>query len=221
MKELHQLCTIFPEMSAEEFSELVTDMKINGFRKNKEIVLLDGKVLEGRNRMRAAEAAGVNPKFKKFDGKDPLDFVVAENFNRRHLSSSQRAMIAAEISTRRNSDVSTAEAAVKLNVSRDSAQTAKKIKKASPALAKKVKSGKMSLHAAEKKINLPPRPERPALDFSSVYTSAPVKKETRTTGQLAHDAFIGHMGAGEDWEDLKPKERAAWQHAADSIKGKF
>ena len=219
--QLHPLCTLFPEMSATEFAELVTDMKLNGFRKNKEIITHEGMILEGRNRFNAAEAAGIKPKFKKFDGKDPLDFVVAENFNRRHLSSSQRAMIAAEISTRRNSDVSTAEAAQKLNVSRDSAQTAKKIKKASPALAKKVKNGKISLHAAEKKI-AEPRAERPPLDFSSAYTSAPApKKETRTTGQISHDAFIGHMGTGDDWEDLKPKERAAWQAAADAVKGKF
>lgn len=220
--ELHNLCTLFPEMVAAEFDELVTDMKLNGFRKGKEIITLDGKILEGRNRFNAAQAAGIKPKFKKFDGKDPLDFVVAENFNRRHLTSSQRAMIAADISTRRNSDVSTAEAAQKLNVSRDSAQTAKKIKKASPALAKKVKAGNLSLHAAEKKIAPIARPERPALDFSSAYTSAPApKKDIRTTGQICHEAFIGHMGIGESWEDLKPKQRAAWQIAADSVKGKI
>ena len=221
--KLHPLCTLFPEMSATEFAELVTDMKLNGFRKNKEIITLDGMILEGRNRFNAAEAAGIKPKFKKFDGKDPLDFVVAENFNRRHLSSSQRAMIAADISTRRNSDVSTAEAAVKLNVSRDSAQTAKKIKKASPALAKKVKSGKISLHAAEKKIASPPRTERRPLNFDDVYTSAPVKKETRTTGQIAHDAYYNKFGEDckTEWESETPLVRSAWQAAADSVKGKI
>ena len=95
--KLHPLCEIFPEMSPEEFADIVTDMKLNGFHKDKKIITLDGKILDGRNRLHAAEAAGVKPMFKKFDGKSPLDFVVMENINRRNLSASQRAMIAAEL----------------------------------------------------------------------------------------------------------------------------
>lgn len=226
--ELHPLCSLFPEMTATEFAELVTDMKINGFRKNKKIVTLDGKVLEGRNRMNAAEAAGVKPEFEKFKGKDPLDFVIAENFNRRHLTSSQRAMIAADISTRRNSDVTTAEAAGKMNVARDSVQTAKKVKKASKSLAKKVKSGKMSLHAAEKQIAS--KSKRGGLYAVSLELKAEAadvstseKKDTRTTGQIAHDAYLKKLGPDchTEWESESPLVRSAWQFAADAVKGKI
>lgn len=224
--ELHENCTLFPEMTATEFAELVTDMKVNGFRKNKEIITHEGKILEGRNRFNAAEAAGVKPKFKKFDGKDSLDFVIAENFNRRHLTSSQRAMIAADISTRRNSDVTTAEAAGKMNVARDSVQTAKKVKKASQSLAKKVKSGKMSLHAAEKQVAS--KSKRGGLYAVSLELKAEAtgvstaeKKDTRTTGKICHDAFIGSMGEGIGWEEIAPKDRKAWQVAADAVKGKI
>jgi predicted DNA-binding protein (UPF0251 family) len=44
------------------------------------------------------------------------------------------------------------EAAKKMNVSRETAHIAKKIKKASPALAKRVRDGKQTLNAAEKEI---------------------------------------------------------------------
>ena len=83
-----------------------------------------------------------------------------------HLTTSQRAMYAAEISMRRNSDVSMSEAAKKMNISRVSAHIAKKIKLANPALAKLVKSGKMSLNEAGMKIATPTRQEGSAVDLS-------------------------------------------------------
>jgi hypothetical protein len=61
-------------------------------------------------------------------------------------------MIAADMSMRQDSDVSTVEAAKKMKVSRDSVQVAKKIKQASSVLAKRVRDGKLSLNAAELEI---------------------------------------------------------------------
>lgn len=69
-----------------------------------------------------------------------------------HLTTSQRAMYAAEISTGKNSNITTVEAAKRLNVSRDSVQTAKKVKQVNLQLAKLVKSGKLSLSEAEMRI---------------------------------------------------------------------
>jgi hypothetical protein len=72
-----------------------------------------------------------------------------------HKTPSQLAMYAAELSTGKNSNITTVEAAKRLNVSRDSVQTAKKVIQADPQLAKLVKSGSLSLNEAEMRIAKP------------------------------------------------------------------
>lgn len=64
------------------------------------IVLFEGAILDGRNRARACQAAQVAARYKTYDGRDPLAFVVSANLHRRHLDVSQRSMIAARISER-------------------------------------------------------------------------------------------------------------------------
>jgi len=60
-------------------------------------VLPDGTGLDGRNRLRACEKAGVEPHFESFDGLDPEGFVISENVTRRHLTAGQRGMAAARM----------------------------------------------------------------------------------------------------------------------------
>jgi hypothetical protein len=71
------------------------------------------------------------------------------------LTTGQRAMIAAEMSMRPNSNISVSKAAKHINTGRGNVHIAKKIKLASPALAKLVQSGKLSLHRAEMRITTP------------------------------------------------------------------
>jgi hypothetical protein len=61
------------------------------------ITLHEGKILDGRNRHRACEIAGVFPAFVEYIGADPLGFVVSHNLHRRHLTESQRGMVAAKL----------------------------------------------------------------------------------------------------------------------------
>ena len=58
-------------------------------------------VLDGRNRLRACKAAGIEPDFLKFDGDDPLGFVLSMNLHRRHLTPSQCSMVGADLATMR------------------------------------------------------------------------------------------------------------------------
>ena len=86
----HPLAEYWPEMTADEYSELLASVKQNGVREP--IFLLDGQVLDGRHRYRAAIELGVDCKMRDFPaGHDPTDFVVDRNARRRHLSASSRA----------------------------------------------------------------------------------------------------------------------------------
>jgi ParB family chromosome partitioning protein len=90
--ESHEYADLFPMLVEAELSELADSIKSNGLREP--VVLLGGKVLDGRNRLRACGIAGVEPRFAELpDGQDPLQFVLDHNLHRRHLNESQRAMV--------------------------------------------------------------------------------------------------------------------------------
>ena len=91
--ETHKYAELFPEMANDQFEELVKDVRQNGLVEP--ITTLEGKVLDGRCRLRACIEAGVGPRFVDFDGRqDPLMFVWAKNFARRHLEPGQRVAAA-------------------------------------------------------------------------------------------------------------------------------
>ena len=94
----HQFADLFPMMPEADLDAMASDIKANGLRDP--IVILGGYILDGRNRYKACEKAGVEPKFEHFplDG-DALAFVLSKNLKRRHLTDSQRAMVAAELAT--------------------------------------------------------------------------------------------------------------------------
>src|SRR6516164_995725 len=75
----------------------VADIKVKGLCEP--IVLYENKTLDGRNRYLACIAAGIEPTFKTYEGTDPVAFVISANLCRRHLTESQRAMIAAKLAT--------------------------------------------------------------------------------------------------------------------------
>lgn len=92
--EFHPIANIFPLLQGSEFDELVSDVKANGVLEK--IVIHEGKILDGRNRYRAAEKAGQDVGTEQWNGEggDPVTFVVSKNIRRRQLTPSQRAMCA-------------------------------------------------------------------------------------------------------------------------------
>jgi ParB-like chromosome segregation protein Spo0J len=140
---IHPLCDLFPAMTDSELQDLANDIKANG--QHETIVTLDGMILDGRNRFNACELVNVTPRLITFKGKDPLAFVLSKNLHRRHLSESQRGMIAARLATNPHGGDRTSEqganlrlavptltqdeAAEKLNVSERTVQNAKKVLK--------------------------------------------------------------------------------------------
>lgn len=98
--EIHDLCKLFPEMSVVEFDELCTDIAKNGIVDP--LVTYEGKIIDGRNRHRAAMFLGCDIPTEEWDGRggSPLAFVVSRNLHRRNLTTGQRAAIAKELEDR-------------------------------------------------------------------------------------------------------------------------
>lgn len=94
--EVHPFADDFPLIEGEEFDELVLSIKAHGLREP--IVLTHDKntLVDGRNRYRACEAAGVDATFEILGARYTelliLDFIVDKNIRHRHLNPGQRAM---------------------------------------------------------------------------------------------------------------------------------
>ena len=127
---------------------------------------------DGRNRQLAADTVGVEPEYIVFEGdnQSALDFVIRHNLNRRHLNETQRATIAEELAnmevggdrpSRKDSNFDSAnlpngitqsEAAEMLNVSARTIRSVKAVKRDSPELYERMKSGELSAYEAEKEL---------------------------------------------------------------------
>ena len=94
--DYHPACLLFPRLTDDELQALADDIRQNGLLNP--IVTLNGEILDGRNRLEACKIAGVTPGFVEWDGEgSPLAWVVAVNLVRRHLTASQRAVIACDL----------------------------------------------------------------------------------------------------------------------------
>ncbi len=98
----HELANLFPLMDGDAYLSFVEDIRQHGVREP--IVMLDGQILDGRNRYLAAREAVVDCSFTQYEGDDPLAYVISLNLARRHLSESQRALVAAKLATMRQGE---------------------------------------------------------------------------------------------------------------------
>jgi hypothetical protein len=97
--DIHEVCTIFPMMNPEEFEALKANIAAHGQREP--IWTYQGKVIDGRNRLKACQELGVTPMTREWDGQGSLTaFIVSLNLHRRHLTSSQRAACGVDVKRR-------------------------------------------------------------------------------------------------------------------------
>lgn len=99
----HEIANDYPVIPDKEFAELVESVRVNGVRVP--IVMLDGKILDGRNRWAAGQEAGVDVPNRFFDPPtdgDPQEFVTDLNYHRRHLEVVQKGFIWSSMARRKH-----------------------------------------------------------------------------------------------------------------------
>ena len=85
----HPLSAKYWSMPEEELQALAADIKANGLRQA--IVMYEGMVLDGWQRVLACKIVGVKPRETEYRGEDPQSYVISLNHHRRHGNSGQRA----------------------------------------------------------------------------------------------------------------------------------
>ena len=190
--KFHEMADLFPLIEGDEFKLLCGDIEKEGL--NHPVILLDDKILDGRNRYRACIEVGIEPKYEKFEGEDPLAFVLSENLHRRHLTASQRAALAAEVANMTQSDagkqygggqdsstkigqaISNEDASDLFQVAKGYVIEAKAIKEKYPDKFRELKTGKKTIQQAKREIvkeNVKEQPELPADKYRVVYADPP------------------------------------------------
>ena len=94
----HPAASAFPLLSPSELADLAHDIETHG--QHDPCVVWGDVLVDGRNRWRACELANVEPRIVEEDFADEaavISWVVSRNLHRRHLSTSQRAMLGAQL----------------------------------------------------------------------------------------------------------------------------
>lgn len=95
---VHPAADLFPYIKDIEFSELCESINAHGLEQDI-IITHDNKLLDGRNRLKACYLTGQMPSFNRLSedyASDYIGYVVRLNLQRRHLTASERAVIANE-----------------------------------------------------------------------------------------------------------------------------
>lgn len=205
----HPLANMFPLIEGEAFSGFADDILVRGMLE--EIVVLDGQILDGRNRYRAAVQIGLiapdqdwrnTPGFVDFADLrtqlTPFEWVVSKNLHRRHLSESQRAMMAAQVANKPAGRPSTAadenpaslplisqaQAAEQLSVSPRSLRTAKAVLEDGAAeLVQAVTRGDVTIASAADIASLPIERQRELIAAVDRKALSAVIKDVRAERQ--------------------------------------
>jgi len=187
----HPIAQCFPKLDKADFAKMVASVKAHGMADP--IWLYEGMILDGRHRYHACIRAGAGFQTREYRGDDPVGFAVAINDNRRHYTAGQKAAVASALAAlpqgqrpRQMGGVPTIrEAAGKVGVSVDSVKKLRRVEAASPATAKAVADGKISLNRAERIVEEKAKPTAPP----PTNKLAAAKEEAGELRQLAHEVL--------------------------------
>lgn len=222
--EWHEAAELLPLMNASELEQLAEDIRTNGLRSP--VVLLGGAILDGRNRHRACQIAGVEPRFAYANAQeigDPFLYVASLNLHRRHLNESQRALVGARLkehfaalakermlagkaadhsaNLREGTAKASEQAASFVNVSPRSVENASRVlDRGTPELVAAVERGDVAVSAAAEVAKLPAETQRGAVERGDVAKLAKIQRETRKAKPVEDESTYD---PGEDADDVE------------------
>ena len=92
---LHPVASMFPPLEGDAYQDLKKSIEQHG--QQQPLVLKDGVLLDGRNRLRILLELSREPHVVEYTGTLAVDdFILVQNLFRRHLTEDQRVMITAE-----------------------------------------------------------------------------------------------------------------------------
>jgi ParB-like chromosome segregation protein Spo0J len=199
----HRLAGLFPPMSAQEFEGLKADMATQG--QVEPIAVRDGWIYDGRHRYRACVDLGLDPIVTELAPDcDVVALVLSKNLHRRHLTESQRAMIAGKLA--------------KLNVGRPSKEIAQicanTLEQASDMLnvgKRSVTSAKQVLDAGSEEIIEAVESGKLPVSFAAKFVTEEDDKPTQTKlwKQGGKDALKAHITESSNYADADDELRVS------------
>lgn len=201
----HEFAELFPMLDQASARTLAADVLEHGIREP--IVQFEGRVLDGRNRFMAAREHDLPIPVVQFEGNrdEALAFVLSTNLHRRHLTDSQRQMVAAKVATLTRGrpgtenppigGITTAKAAGMLNVAERGVERAKQVVQSGAAeLVAAVETGEVSVSAAAVVAELPPEEQAATLAGGPKAVKAKAKevreRKAATVPELAGEPAV-------------------------------
>tara|TARA_R110002051_G_scaffold6933_2_gene32753 strand:+ start:2590 stop:3456 length:867 start_codon:yes stop_codon:yes gene_type:complete len=172
----HPIADIWPMMPDEDIQSLSNDIRNQGLLAP--VWIYEDKILDGRNRAKACQIAGVKVETKTYTGDNPVAFAFSLNEKRRHLSSGARAALAVEAKplyeaeakkrqirkpesvvqkvAQQNTGKSRDKAAADFGTNHQYVNQAEKVKAQAPEVFEKLKQGKVSMQDAMREVRSKP-----------------------------------------------------------------
>lgn len=223
---IHPAANIVPLLDGAAFESLKEDIRQNG--QQLPIVTWDQQILDGRNRMRACQDLGLQPKIvslSSLPGDSPALYVISANLHRRHLTQSQLAMVGAR--AREHFDAEAKErqsfkcksvtirgdardlAGAAIGVSGKTIDFATKVLRSGvPEVIAACEAGKLSVSRASRLVDLPPPEQRRALSTRKRALRAPIARYSERSTGVCFDRLVvrarevrdllGSLGAAEN-----------------------
>lgn len=240
--KIHPAANLFPKTSEAEYQTLKADIAVNGLQTSIQCrgnSHDDCELVDGRNRLRAIRELGLDEScyielIAPGDMPDPVAYVVSLNLHRRHLTTDQRAMVAANIANLKDGQkkcaasieapASQSDAADMMNVSRSSVQRAAKVlSQAIPELIDSVEQNEVSVSAAAEVAKLDHDEQRQVIGRGAQAVRDKATDLRNATGDVVSGgspAVRGPMSEDQDSDKLW-KLKCAWGRASRKDKKAF
>lgn len=223
---VHPIARLFPPMSDAQYAALRDDIRENGQREP--ITLWQGQVIDGLHRARACDELGIAPVTREWEGEESglTAYVVSLNLHRRHLSESQRAMVAEKITAKgfsrkpedraENGLMSMSESAKLLNVGRTSVAVAREVRRdAVSEVVAAVEGGNLGVYRAAQIAKLPAAEQRAALATPRAHNPHLNKHPTKGIAERIHRTVESMVNMADILSEALPsmngdKRRSEW-----------